>query len=53
MVEPGRDYNYPTSSGNVPAGLQFSINGFHIGIGLILFVLALIIVWNMARKKRR
>ncbi len=55
-VQPGADFNYPTSSGNVPAGLMgasFTINGWHISVVTILIVLALILVWNLAKKRRR
>lgn len=56
MVEPGRDFNYPTSSGNAPAGFMgatISVNGFHISLALILVVLALVIVYNTAKRRRR
>lgn len=55
MFQPGQDYNYPTSSGNVPAGLlsqSFTFQGIHVTFAMIAIVLALVIVWNMAKRRR-
>lgn len=56
MMTPGRDDNYPTSSGNVgfSLGQQFGINGFHISLGvLLLVILALILYMKFSKKGRR
>jgi hypothetical protein len=55
MFQPGQDTNYPTSSGNVPAAFlqqQWTIGGLHITFAMIAIVIALLIVWNMAKKRR-
>lgn len=52
MIVPGRDDNYPTSSGNV--GIAFPSQYLpHISVGLILAVIILIIAWNLMFGKRR
>jgi len=56
MMTPGRDDNYPTSSGNVgySLGQQFGINGFHISLGvLILVIVALLLYMNFSKGKKR
>lgn len=56
MITPGRDDNYPTSSGNVgfSLGQQIGINGFHISIGVLILVIAILILYmNFTGGKRR
>ena len=60
MITPGRDDNYPTSSGNFAA--QYQMNGGvgayapHIGIGflaIVLFVLLLYFTFGSGGRRRR
>lgn len=55
-VQPGRDTNYPSSVGSIAGMLsstQFSVNGFHITIGILVTILLMLIIWNMARATLR
>lgn len=53
MMTPGRDDNYPTSSGNVgfSLGQQYGINGFHISIGMLILVIVAILFYMTVLKK--
>lgn len=55
MFNPGQDYNYPTSSGNVPAGMmsqQFSFLGIHLTFAMIAIAIGMVITYNLARRRR-
>jgi len=55
MFQPGNDTNYPTSSGSAPAGFlaqSWTVGGLHITFAAIAVVILLLIVWNMAKKRR-
>jgi len=55
VLQPGRDDNYPTSSGNAPAAFlsqSFTFQGVHISFMMIGVAIALLIVYNIARKRR-
>lgn len=56
MISPGRDDNYPTSSGNFGAGMggifskSFQIDGMTISVGLMLLVIVALILWGVLKK---
>lgn len=57
MISPGRDDNYPTSSGwmgNAGMGGLFSksfqIDGVSISIGLMLLVIVALVMWGVLKK---
>ena len=56
MISPGRDDNYPTSSGDFGAakmgflGKSFSIDGMSISVGLLVLVIVALIMWGILKK---
>jgi hypothetical protein len=56
MISPGRDDNYPTSSGNFGAGMggifskSFQIDGMTISVGLMLLVIVALVMWGVLKK---
>lgn len=56
MIVPGRDDNYPTSSGNVPMNLGAMQQYIpHMSVGLILAIILILIGWHLlfGKKGRR
>jgi hypothetical protein len=56
MFSPGRDDNYPTSSGDYGTGMggllgkSFSIDGMTISVGLLVLVIVALILWGILKK---
>lgn len=56
MISPGRDDNYPTSSGNTGAGMgglfnqSFKIDGMTFSVGLLLLVILALVMWGVLKK---
>lgn len=56
MINPGRDDNYPTSSGNYGRGMggifsqSFQIDGMTISVGLLILVIVALILWGVLKK---
>lgn len=56
MISPGRDDNYPTSSGDMGAGMggifskNFSIDGLTISVGLLVLIIAALVMWGVLKK---
>lgn len=56
MFSPGRDDNYPTSSGDIGAGMgglfskSFQIDGMTISVGLLLLIVVALIMWGVLKK---
>ena len=56
MISPGRDDNYPTSSGNMGAGMggllgkSFQIDGMTISVGLLLLIIVALVMWGILKK---
>jgi len=56
VISPGRDDNYPTSSGDMGAGMggifnkSFSIDGMTFSIGLLLLVILALVLWGVLKK---
>lgn len=56
MFSPGRDDNYPTSSGNAGAGMgaffnqSFQLDGMTISVGLLILVVVALILWGVLKK---
>jgi hypothetical protein len=56
MINPGRDDNYPTSSGNagnIMGGIfskSFQIDGMSISVGLLLLVVLGLVMWGVLKK---
>lgn len=57
MISPGRDDNYPTSSGNVNNGSMgnifsqsFQIDGMTISVGILALVIVALIMWGVLKK---
>jgi hypothetical protein len=56
MFSPGRDDNYPTSSGDTGSGMgglfskSFQIDGVSISIGLLLLVIVGLMLWGVIKK---
>jgi hypothetical protein len=56
VISPGRDDNYPTSSGNFSQGMggmfskSFQIDGMTISVGLLVLVIAALIMWGVLKK---
>lgn len=57
MFSPGRDDNYPTSSGDLGAGSMgglfsqsFKIDGLTISVGLLVLVIAALVMWGVLKK---
>lgn len=57
MINPGRDDNYPTSSGNMKMGSignifsqSFQIDGMTISVGLLALVIVGLIMWGVLKR---
>jgi hypothetical protein len=56
MITPGRDDNYPTSSGDMGPGMgglfskSFSIDGMTISVGLLVLIIVALIMWGILKK---
>jgi hypothetical protein len=56
VISPGRDDNYPTSSGNTGAGMgglfnqQLKLDGFAVSIGLLVLIIVALILWGVLKK---
>lgn len=57
MISPGRDDNYPTSSGqlgNLGMGgifsKSFQVDGITISVGLLLLVILALVMWGVLKK---
>jgi hypothetical protein len=56
MISPGRDDNYPTSSGNFGAGMggifskNFQLDGVSISVGLLILVIVALMLWGVLKK---
>lgn len=56
MISPGRDDNYPTSSGNMGSGMgglfnkSFQIDGMTISVGLLLLIIVALVMWGVLKK---
>ena len=57
MISPGRDDNYPTSSGDMGAGgmggifsRSFQIDGMTISVGLLLLIIVGLVMWGVLKK---
>ena len=64
MIQPGKNTNYPTSSGiglsSSAQGLQgmmgqsiYKVDGFSITIGIVIAMLGLFLIWQMYGTKGR
>jgi hypothetical protein len=56
MLSPGRDDNYPTSSGNagnIMGGIfskSFQIDGVTISVGLLMLIIVGLLMWGVLKK---
>jgi len=56
MISPGRDDNYPSSSGNFGAGMggmfgkSFSVDGITVSVGLLILIVVGLIMWGVLKK---
>ena len=56
MISPGRDDNYPTSSGDMGAGMgglfnkSFQVDGVSVSVGLLLLVIVALVLWGVLKK---
>jgi len=56
VFSPGRDDNYPSSSGSFGAsmggifGKSFQIDGMSISVGLLLLIVVALIMWGVLKK---
>lgn len=56
MINPGRDDNYPTSSGNMGGKMgglfsqSFQIDGMTITVGMLALVIVALIMWGVLKK---
>jgi hypothetical protein len=56
VISPGRDENYPTSSGSMGSmmggfmGKSFSIDGMTFSVGLLVLVIAALVLWGVLKK---
>jgi len=56
MFSPGRDDNYPTSSGNTGGFMggifsqQLKLDGFAVSIGLLVLIIVALIMWGVLKK---
>jgi hypothetical protein len=52
VIGPGRDTNYPTSSGDATRGIMARVNGYHVTFGMIALILLVLIIWNATKRRR-
>ncbi|HEY7419289.1 MAG TPA: hypothetical protein VH593_29165 [Ktedonobacteraceae bacterium] len=56
MISPGRDDNYPTSSGDMGSSMggifskSFQIDGMTFSVGLLLLVIVALVMWGVLKK---
>lgn len=56
MINPGRDDNYPTSSGNASNAMggifskSFQVDGITVSVGLLILIVLGLIMWGVLKK---
>lgn len=56
MISPGRDDNYPSSSGDMGGKMgglfskSFQVDGMTISVGLMILIIAALIMWGVLKK---
>jgi len=56
VISPGRDDNYPTSSGDLGSGMgglfskSFQVDGMSISVGLLVLIIVALIMWGVLKK---